>query len=241
MKKIKKTLSAILAAAVIFSTAAMPVSADKLDFENGILYRYDDNSAQIGEYSGWAERDGISCRYVDGKPYTGWLKNKDGTYKYVLEGFLVKGEMPIKNKVYTFDENGVMTSQKKAVLSVDWDDSEEKYEPLTFTVTPLAYGKYSYGNPEKLEYWSNGEWVDCLGVENYVVTDDENLISFQDCEQQVDIIEFSPKAYIGNHITTDTYRLTLQASEYTADGQRNTFKVYCIFTLPNFMNCIEEE
>lgn len=239
MKKIVKTISAILAAGVILGTAAMSVSADKLDFENGILYRYDDSSAQIGEYSGWAERDGISCRYVDGKPYTGWLKNKDGTYKYVLEGFLVKGEMPIKNKVYTFDENGVMTSQKKAVLSVDWDDSEEKYEPLIFTVTPLAYGEYSYGNPGKLEYWSNGEWVDCMGEDGYAVTDEVNLISFQDCEQQVDIIEFSPKRYIGSDITAGTYRLTFYASEEKPD--KHTFNLYCIFTLPNFMNCIEEE
>ncbi len=242
MKNIKKTISAIMAAAVIFGTAATPVSADKLKVTDGVIYKYDDDSNLIGEYSGWATLDGVSRRYIDGVPYTGWLKNKDGTYKYVLDGFVVKGEMPIKNTVCIFDENGIMTSRKKAVLSVDWDGGET-YEPLTFTVTPLAYGKYGYGNPEKLECWENGEWVDCLGVENYAVTDEEYLISFHGCEQQVDIIEFSPKAYIGNHITTGTYRLTLTGINEDPDAAQEdkVFKIYCIFTLPNFMNCISEE
>lgn len=240
MKNLKKTVSAILAATVIFSTAAMSVYADKLKFEDGILYRYNDGSERVGEYSGWVKKDGVSMRYADGKPYTGWLKNKDGTYKYCLDGFLVKGEIPIKNKVYAFDENGVMTGSKKALLSVNWDGSEI-YEPLTFYVTPLAYGEYGYSNPEKLERWENGEWVDCLGAENYVVSDEENLISFEDCVQEVHIFEFSPKAYIGNHITSGTYRLTLTGVNENpdADAEDKIFKIYCVFTLPNFMNCIE--
>lgn len=37
MKKFAKALSAILAAAVIFGTAAMPAYADKLKTENGFV------------------------------------------------------------------------------------------------------------------------------------------------------------------------------------------------------------
>lgn len=37
MKNLKKTVSAIMAAAVIFSTAAMPAYADKLKTENGFV------------------------------------------------------------------------------------------------------------------------------------------------------------------------------------------------------------
>lgn len=233
MKNIKKTISAIMAAAVIFGTAATPVSADKLKTTDGVIYKYDDDSNLIGEFSGWAKTDGISRRYADGKPYTGWLKNKDGSYKYVLDGYIVKGEMPIKNKVYTFDENGVMTGQKKAVLSLDWDE-DEGTAMLEFELTPLVYGEYGYGNPEKLERWENGEWVDCLGVENYVVTDEEHLISFQDCEQEVHIFGFSPKAYIGNEITPGTYRLTLTGINESSGAAKEDkiFKIYCIFTVP---------
>lgn len=238
MKKFTKTLSAVMAAAVIFGTAAMPVTADKLKVTDGIIYRYDDDSNLIGEFSGWAKTDGVSRRYVDGKPYTGWLKNKDGTYKYVLDGYIVKGEMPIKNKVYTFDENGVMTGQKKAVLSLNWDEDEfwkwEGTAMLEFEITPLVYGEYGHGNPEKLERWENGEWVDCLGVENYVVTEEEYLISFQDCNQEVHIFGFYPGEYIGSEITKGTYRLTLTGINESSGVMKEDriFKVYCIFTVP---------
>ena len=238
MKNIKKTLSAIMAAAVIFGTMAMPVSADKLKITDGIIYKYDDDSNLIGEYSGWAKTDGVTRRYVDGKPYTGWLKSKNGTYKYVLDGYLVKGDMPIKNKVYTFDGNGVMTGQKKAVLSLDWDEDEfwkwEGTAMLEFELTPLVYGEYGYGNPEKLERWVNGEWVDCLGVENYVVTEEEHLIGFQDCEQEVHIFGFYPGEYIGSEITPGTYRLTLTGINESSGAatEDRIFKIYCIFTVP---------
>lgn len=228
MKKLSKTLSAIMAAAVIFSTAAMPVSADKLKITDGIIYKYDDDSNLIGEFSGWAKTNGVTRRYADGKPYTGWLKNKDGTYKYVLDGYTVKGEMPIKNKVYTFDENGVMTSQKKADMTVRRDETAGT-EPLAFEIMPMHIGEFGYGNPDKLERWENGEWVDCLGADGYIITDELNLIFFQDCEQQVDIIEFSPKRYIGSEITAGTYRLTFHALEERPD--KHTFELYCIFEI----------
>ncbi len=233
MKNIKKTLSAIMAAAVIFSMAAIPVSADKLKVTDGVIYKYDDDSNLIGEFSGWAKTDGVSRRYADGKPYTGWLKNKDGNYRYILDGYIFKGELPIKNKIYTFDENGIMTGQKKAVLSVDYQKNDVT-EPLEFHIMPLAYGEFGYGNPEKLERWENGEWVDCLGTDEYCVDDIAYQISFQDCEQEVHIFEFSPKEYIGKNITAGTYRLTLTGLNEHGGvlKEDRIFKIYCIFTVP---------
>ena len=141
--------------------------------------------------------------------------------------------MPIKNKVYTFDENGVMTSQKKAVLSLDWDE-DEGTNPLTFEIMPLVYGEYSYGDPI-LERFENGEWVDCIGdcIEHESVYF-ESKISFQDCEQEVHIFGFSPKAYIGSEITPGTYRLTLTGINESSGAatEDRIFKIYCIFTVP---------
>lgn len=236
MKSIKKTISAIMAAAVIFSTATVPVSADKLKVEDGIIYKYDDDSNLIGKYSGWAKTDGISRRYVDGISYTGWLKNMDGTYKYVLDGFLVKGEMPIKNKVYTFDENGVMTSQKKADIIVARDENAG-LSPITVEAQATHLGKFGMGEAEKLERWENGEWIDCLGVDGYIVNSSESLLNYTDCEIDVNIMFFEPKEYIGGDITAGTYRLTFKAIEYKADGQRNDFDVYCIFNISGNFDC----
>lgn len=225
-----------MAAAVIFSTAAIPVSADKLKVEDGIIYKYDDDSNLIGKYTGWAKRDGISRRYSDGIPYTGWLKNKDGTYKYCLDGFLVKGEMPIKNKVYIFDENGVMTSRKKADIIVARDRSAG-LSPITVEAQAAHLGKFGMGEAEKLERWENGEWIDCLGADGYIVNSSESLLNYTDCEIDVNIMFFEPKEYIGGDITAGTYRLTFKASEYKEDGQRNAFDVYCIFNISGNFDC----
>lgn len=234
MKSIKKIISAVMAAAVIFGTAefsgmaAIPASADKLKVTDGVMCKYDDDSNLIGKFSGWAKTNGISRRYTDGKPHTGWLKSKDGSYRYVLDGYTVKGEIPIKNKVYTFDENGIMTEQKKADMTVRRDETAGT-EPLVFEITPMHIGDFGYGNPDKLERWENGEWVDCLGVDGYIITDEENLISFQGCIQEVHIIEFSPKRYIGKEITAGTYRLTFHALEERPD--KHNFELYCIFEI----------
>ena len=173
MKNFAKTFSAIMAAAVIFSTAAIPISADKLKVTDGIIYKYDDNSNLIEEFSGCATTDGVSRRYIDGKPYTGWLKNKDGTYKYVLDGYIVKGEFPIKNTVCTFDENGILTDRKIADIIV-WQDGQiyEGADGITTNVEAVREGSYNMYDVEKFERWENGEWVDCLGKDVEYVTYD---------------------------------------------------------------------
>lgn len=230
MKKIKKNLSAILAAAVIFGMAATHAYADKLDFENGILYSYDDNSAQIGKYSGWAETDSVSRRYVDGKPYTGWLKNKDGTYKYVLDGFLVKGEMPIKNTVFTFNENGILINRETAKISAVQDGTVYSgANQIEVSVKAVSRSEYSMYNAEKFERWEKGEWVDCLGKD----VEYEKAAAIYDIKFGYidEVIVFEPERYTGKAVEAGYYRITFPASDDLngTDG----FNVYAVIEVKN--------
>ena len=212
MKNIRKTLSAIIAAGMIFGTMAMPVSADKLKVTDGIICKYDDDSNLIGEFSGWATTDGVSRRYMDGKPYTGWLKNKDGTYKYVLDGYIVKGEMPIKNTVCTFDENGILTDRKIAnIVVTQYGYVFAGADVITLDAKAVRKGSYTMYDVEKFERWENGEWADCLGKDVEYVTADSLYIldpEYLDLE-----IEFEPERYLGEKITAGYYRMTFLSDQ----------------------------
>ncbi|MDE6596828.1 MAG: hypothetical protein K2K44_12580 [Oscillospiraceae bacterium] len=227
MKNFAKTFSAIMAAAVIFGTSAIPISADKLKVTDGIIYKYDDNSNLIGKFSGWAETDGVSRRYIDGKPYTGWLKNKDGTYKYVLDGYIVKGEFPIKNTVCTFDENGILIDRKIADIIV-WQDGQiyEGEDGITTNVEAVRKGSYNMYDVEKFERWENGEWVDCLGNDVEYVTYD--IIYNVNSEDITLMLVFENERYTGGKINAGYYRMTFPAS----DGD-NGFNVYAIIKVEN--------
>ena len=212
MKNFAKTLSAIMAAAVIFGTMAMPVAADKLKITDGIICKYDDNANLIGKFSGWAETDGLSRRYIDGKPYTGWLKNKDGTYKYVLDGYIVKGEFPIKNTVCTFDENGILTDRKIAdIIVTQYGYVFAGADVITLDAGAIGKGSYVMYNPEKLERWENGEWEDCLGKgAEYafaagVYDLDPDVLNIE--------FEFKPERYLGEKITAGYYRMTFPSDQ----------------------------
>lgn len=212
MKNFAKTFSAIMAAAVIFSTAAIPVSADKLKVTDGIICKYDDNSNLIEKFSGWAETDGVSRRYIDGKPYTGWLKNKDGTYKYVLDGYIVKGEFPIKNTVCTFDENGILTDRKIAdIIVTQYGYVFAGADVITLDARAVRKGSCNMYDAEKFERWENGEWADCLGKNvEYVTADGLYVLGPEELALE---IEFEPERYLGEKITAGYYRMTFPSDE----------------------------
>ncbi|MDE6133425.1 MAG: hypothetical protein K2G04_08640, partial [Oscillospiraceae bacterium] len=118
--------------------------------------------------------------------------------------------------------------------------------PITVEAHPTHFGSFGIGEAEKLERWKNGEWVDCLGADGYVVNDGRSRLDYTDCEIDVNILFFDPKEYIGGDITAGTYRLTFKAIEYKADdpndpndpnGQRNSFDVYCIFNVSGNFDC----
>ncbi|MCM1329112.1 MAG: hypothetical protein NC253_06675 [Ruminococcus sp.] len=191
MKNLRKTLSAILAAAVIFCTAATPVSAFDppeegtyigwehtpkgwtytfIDFYepyceiDGVLYDFDGGIC-TGRHNGYVSYGEVKMYYSDGLPYTGWTKNKKGERKYFLDGCSVKGEMPIGKNVYTFDGNGVLTGKKPALFTAVPDGKVcEGDKTINFTVKFLGEGVYDMIPPSKLERLNAlGEWVDCRG------------------------------------------------------------------------------
>lgn len=196
MKNLKKTISAILAAAVIFGTSATPVYADKLKTENGVLYRYDDDSVQIGKYTGWA-------------------KYKNGTRKYFLDGYFVTGKMPVGKNICTFDKNGVLTEKTPAEIIAEQDGSVHSGDKkISVTAKSLGDGVYEMYPVSKFERWEKGKWVDCLGRDvEYVTCDclyvlDPKGVLVQEKTPEVKI-EFSPEEYMGTKLTAGYYRMTL--------------------------------
>ena len=220
MKKLSKTLSAIMAASVIFSTATMPVSADwkqeggKLQYEyesgklatnrlheiDGVMYKFDSNSYCVGKY-------------------TGWTKTKKGGKKYYLDGYSVKGDMPVGKNIYTFDEDGILTKKTPATITITQDTpihSGDKVIPLTAKL--FGKGFYDMVPSSKFERWENGKWVDCLGEGiEYITCDclytlnsgEDEMEGYINLEEKFD---FEPEEYMGTEITAGYYRLTYYAN-----------------------------
>lgn len=220
-----------MAAAVIFGTsefygiAEIPAFADELKVTDGVMYRYDDNSNLVGKYSGWAKKGGVSRRYADGKPYTGWLKNKDGSYKYCLDGYLVKGNFPIKNNVCTFDENGIFTEKTPANITVTQDGNVYAGgDDIILLAKAVRKGSYNMYDAEKFERWEYGEWVDCLGKDVEYVTADSLYVL--DPEYIDFMLIFEPERYTGASITAGYYRITFPTDDSGID-------VYAIIRVDN--------
>lgn len=217
MKKLSKTLSAIMAAAVIFSTAAMPVSADWKQVDGKLQYEYKSGKFATNRL---LEIDGVMYRfdsdaYCMGK-YTGWTKTKKGGRKYYLDGYSVKGDMPVGKNIYTFDKDGILTKKTPATITITQDvpiHSGDKVIPLTAKL--LGKGFYDMTPSSKFERWENGEWVDCLGEGIEYITcdclytlDSEGYFDEKIFEEK---FSFEPEEYIGSEITAGYYRLTYYA------------------------------
>lgn len=215
MKNLKKTISAILAAAVIFSTSSVPVSAfdppDENDYigweyhDGGWYYTYgeyyaDDDDGEPAETylreiddvmyvfdsaTGYAkeryngritEFDDSTYRYYkDGLPYTGWTKYKGGKKKYYLDGFAVREDFFIGGKLYGFDKNGFCTGEKPlpaVIAAAEKVTADADSITLTVTVGDPNGGDYSVEDPQRLERWENGRWVDLLEEDVDIDTED---------------------------------------------------------------------
>ena len=195
MKKITKRIIAAVSAAVIAVSAA------------GI-------SAFADNANGWVKEDGVSRRYANGSPYTGWLKFKDGSKKYCLDGYAVKGNFTIGSKTYEFDEDGVYTGEKftPTVIGECKDKIFPSTEAITVTIsTPDKSGKtYIAGNPDKMERWEKGSWVKCSDESSdYGVEDVALVVSYEKSNTGV----FFPQDYTGKNFPEGYYRLTFPAWE----------------------------
>lgn len=268
MKKLTKTLSAILAAAVIFGTSAMSVCAlDPPDegtyigweyHDNGWYYTYgeyyiddDDGSSAAETYlreidgvmyvfdkaTGYAKdrydgritvlKDGTYCYYKDGLPYTGWTKYKSGKKKYYLDGFAVKEDFFIGEKLYGFDKNGFCTGEKSppaVTAAAEKVTSDADNIAVAVTANDPNGGDYSVGDPEKLERWENGKWVNLLEEDIAFETSDIAIVlsgTAGQCEPNSAKKIFSPKYLMSPSEKLDEgyYRTSLLCADLSSGEQ----------------------
>ena len=195
MKKIAKKIIAACAAAVIAVSAA------------GI-------SAFADNTTGWVKEDGVSRRYSSGSPYTGWLKFSDGSRKYCLDGYVVKGNFTIGSKTYDFGEDGVYTGKSftPAIIGECKDQIFPATREISVTIstTDKSGKKYIAGNPDKMERWEKGSWVDCMDETSAYGLNDVALgVSYGNTNTGT----FYPQDYTGNNFPEGYYRLTFPAWE----------------------------
>lgn len=242
MKNLTKRLTAFLAAAVMTLSAAGMTSyaeagplpyltgwecgykgwyyfyeADKevrgQDYEiDGVLYSFDKEGLCTGKKSGLVKINGVQRRYIEGLPYTGWTKSKDGSRKYYLDGYTVTGDFQIGKKIYSFDKNGVCTGDKKAKFTADCggkisSDTDMFSIKIRYNINDKS--GFSACDPEVMERWENGKWVNCRDTASEFVTDD-CLATIK--YSQSGIVHFRPQDYTGNKFTTGYYRLKMNVN-----------------------------
>lgn len=188
------------------------------DMMNNDLNDLSEEYIRSEKKTGWFKQDGIDRRYKDGLPYTGWLKNKDGTKKYCLDGYAVTGDFQIDGCIYSFGDDGVYTGKKTVPpltanggkVSVD-----TKKCPVTVTLNDKSGKSYGAASPYTMERWQKGEWVSC--------TDDEELSEdftiLLNGDKTTDTVYFYPSQICAHAFTDGYYRLTLPVWE---DGKRDT-------------------
>lgn len=238
MKKFKKAVSAALAAAVIFGAAALPAYADSVKKIDGVLYRFNDDRVSVGEYSGWVRQNGKRVRYQDGLPYTGWLKNKDGSKKYCMDGYPVTGDIQMigekdgirtNGKIYTFDENGILTGKRKADIVFYGNFPVDAEDGMLYIMVTAVGGEYSISSPRGIERWENGEWVSCDNKDDpWQLTEDEHpLFDYDGCEPFPTLeFDFPVRDYLGGEITAGHYRLVFNVLDET---KNESFNAYYLF------------
>lgn len=219
MNKLTKKILAAAAAAVMTVTAVPAVSPS--------VYA---NVAYDTVADGWVTEGGVKRRYIDGFPYTGWLFVEDGTQKYCLDGYLVTGSFTIDGKTYSFGKDGTLTGKGTVPdFSAECGAVDPDTRKIEFTVfANKDNGKeYSIGNPEKMQRWVKGKWVDCIGKNTKYAVDDSAAIFSYDRSNRV---SFYPQAYTNNSFTSGTYRMVFSAREMY-NSKASAKKFYTVFTV----------
>lgn len=209
---------------------------------DGVMYDFDpsDQYCCSGKHSGWTDYNGIKKYryYHDGLTYTGWTKNKSGKRKYFLDGFPVKGEFLIGNKLYSFDKDGVYTDKSESAVLTASCDSRISSDAEKITVT-VKYNDgdnnkmYTVGQPAKMERWEYGEWRSFGNPEAYPVDDIAyELGGLGDCSVNFTEVPFYLQTYTRGSIQEGYYRITVPCS-YT-DPKNNsevTKDLYAVFKI----------
>lgn len=201
---------------------------------DGVMYDFDPSDKYVcsGKHSGWTDYNGIKKYryYHDGLPYTGWTKTKSGKRKYFLDGFPVKGDFQIGDKLYSFDKNGIYTGKSEpAVLTASCGESvSADAEKISITV------KYNDGNdnisytisePAKMERRENGEWKTCEKPSEYAVDDIAyELGGLGDCSVNSTDVLFYPHRYMGGDMPEGYYRVIVPVSY--GDTKKDLYAVF---------------
>lgn len=189
----KKIIAAAAAAAMTITAVGLSAYADKTN--------------------GWVKEDGVSRRYSSGSPYTGWLKNNDGSKKYCLDGYLMTGDFQIGKYVYSFGKDGTYTGEKQIPLfSADCGGvvpTDTKALKIRLSINDNSGKEYFTGNPDKMERWEKGQWVNCIETD-YATEDVGILLSSDD---NFSYANFYPVQYAGKNFTAGYYRLTFTVGE----------------------------
>lgn len=214
MKKLTKKVLAAIAASVMAVTAASPSVYANVSYDTIA--------------NGWVKEGDTERRYEDGFPYTGWLQVEGGTKKYCLDGYLVTGNFTIGGVTYNFGSKGTY-SGKSAVpdFSAECGEVVPNAEKIEFTVyANKDDGKtYSVKYPVKMQRWTKGKWVDCIGKNiNYTSNNLDALFS----SSQSAVVPFYPKFYTNGNFKEGYYRVTFSAEE-SSEYKTTAKKFYSVF------------
>lgn len=217
---------------------------------DGVMYVFDSATGYAKErYNGRITEfnDSWYCYYKDGLPYTGWTKYKSGKKKYYLDGFAVKEDFFIGGRLYGFDKNGFCTGEKpKPAVIVEAEKVTSDADSITLIVTANDPdgGDHSVGDPEKLERWENGSWVNIMEEDDAFETSDIAAVlsgTAGTCEPNSVKKIFSPKQLMSpsQKFNEGYYRAGLLCRDMDSGEQ---YYVYAVFeTLPPVEVKVSEE
>ena len=113
---------------------------------------------------GWVTEGSMERRYKNGVPYTGWLNMKDGSRKYCLGGYLVRGELQMDDVIYTFNDDGICISTAAAVISGDCGGkiTAGTGKPDVSIYSAVYPNETYYAvSPVRISRWEYGRWSGC--------------------------------------------------------------------------------
>lgn len=103
---------------------------------NGVLCTFSSDGCYLGGKNGWVNEKSRKRYYSEGEPFTGWVTDNDGTIKYCLDGYCVKGKFPIGDELFSFDGKGVYKyeSSKLDIFAVcgDVPTDSKKNQPDSY-------------------------------------------------------------------------------------------------------------
>ncbi len=217
--KFKKILAVSAALLGIFCTS-LNVCADTLAEHDGLKYRVSD-SGEESLYTGWTKKGSDRYYYKNGEMKKNCWLTVHGKRKYFLQadGKLAVGKVKINDRIYVFNENGVIMSDKQdhAVKASDAIRS-------SFEMRSKPYPEHYAGS-----------WIED-NILHIAVTDmDEEVTSYYSgLTENSEFIEFEQRKYSLNELNKvkdaleaewkNKYKIT----SYYVDEKGNTCVVEAI-------------